>query len=914
MAKTRERGPKRGEPEGPRASSRAGSGRVPHPSAFASSPWLRAPLMLVRYPGLLLAIGASLLILAVTSGASPLFLSSAGNASLARELTEACPWTVGLEVSISTPLVGTTIFGDSAKEAYTNLDKQVGQIFGGAPHLGPTELMILGQTSGIAKTGTRFGSTTIRLLTRDGALDHVTKLSGGGSLPGVWLADTTATELGVVPGDKIALGSADKKAKVPVAGIYRDLASQPRSVFWCGQSNLIFPLSAFATFTPPPFVIADHDLFLGLGARMGERGALFSWQFPIVAKGLTVPEAERTAAALDAGRETLRENFLRVSAFPHSATRLPFLAGHAAALAGSLRGSIETISVAGRIVALLVVGGAGIFWIHRRRLEIGLLSARGAGPLSIGSKVLLETLPIAILAGALGWLASIRLVRALGPGRLLDADAPSAALHQVIWTAALALVILGIVVAVSARQEAEGGQSRAGQKLARAPWEIAVLLLAAAALYEVRTRGPGRVLDVSAPPKPDVLVLLFPLLFVAGVSGLAGRLIRRLLPKLRAAGSKWSPSLYFASRRLASAPRIAIGLLTASALAIGILAYAGTLTASVDATSTAKAYVFVGSDVAVNLAISRPLPADLPFPSTQVSRIGTAIVVANQERTDVLGIDPDTFTGVAFWDPSFATKPLASLLRDIAAPVQDGRIPVIAVGSAFPTTGTLSIGGGQTEIPYVVVDTALSFPGLHSDQPMLVADRASLASSDAGGVLMLWAKGDPATILDSLQRSGAMIPGSDAVARTVLANPDFLSLHWTFGFLQALGVLTALIALGGILLYLEARQRAREVSYALARRMGLKRRSHRRSVAIELGAMLAAGYELGESLSWVAARLVFAKLDPMPHLPPHPLFRTPLAILFFTLLGALLAAVAGAWRVQRSADRANVAEVMRLAE
>ena len=78
--------------------------------------------------------------------------------------------------------------------------------------------------------------------------------------------------------------------------------------------------------------------------------------------------------------------------------------------------------------------------------------------------------------------------------------------------------------------------------------------------------------------------------------------------------------------------------------------------------------------------------------------------------------------------------------------------------------------------------------------------------------------------------------------------------------------------------------------------------------------MAVAAYVLGATLSWLAARLVFAKLDPMPHLPPHPLFRTPLAILFFTLLGSLVAAVAGAWRVQRSADRANVAEVLRLAE
>ena len=44
-------------------------------------------------------------------------------------------------------------------------------------------------------------------------------------------------------------------------------------------------------------------------------------------------------------------------------------------------------------------------------------------------------------------------------------------------------------------------------------------------------------------------------------------------------------------------------------------------------------------------------------------------------------------------------------------------------------------------------------------------------------------------------------------------------------------------------MYLEARQRSREVSYALARRMGLARRAHRRSIALELGAILLVSFQ-----------------------------------------------------------------------
>jgi putative ABC transport system permease protein len=135
-----------------------------------------------------------------------------------------------------------------------------------------------------------------------------------------------------------------------------------------------------------------------------------------------------------------------------------------------------------------------------------------------------------------------------------------------------------------------------------------------------------------------------------------------------------------------------------------------------------------------------------------------------------------------------------------------------------------------------------------------------------------------------------------------------------FGFLTALGVLTGLIALGGLLLYLEARQRARSVSFALASRMGLTRRAHRRSVALELGVMLAVGSLVGAVFAWVAARTVYGKLDPLPQLPPPPLFRTPFFLFGLTLAAVVAAAWVGAWRVQRTTERAHIAEVIRVAE
>jgi hypothetical protein len=70
---------------------------------------------------------------------------------------------------------------------------------------------------------------------------------------------------------------------------------------------------------------------------------------------------------------------------------------------------------------------------------------------------------------------------------------------------------------------------------------------------------------------------------------------------------------------------------------------------------------------------------------------------------------------------------------------------------------------------------------------------------------------------------------------------------------------------------------------------------------------------IGGGLAVAAAFLLYKKADPMPGIPPNPLLQLPLGL--FLLTGALLAAAAlvSAWWVQRTAERANVAEVMRLA-
>jgi putative ABC transport system permease protein len=151
-------------------------------------------------------------------------------------------------------------------------------------------------------------------------------------------------------------------------------------------------------------------------------------------------------------------------------------------------------------------------------------------------------------------------------------------------------------------------------------------------------------------------------------------------------------------------------------------------------------------------------------------------------------------------------------------------------------------------------------------------------------------------------------------ARDVLDVSSFLATAWTFGFLQALGALTGLITAGGLLLYLETRQRGRRAAYALSRRMGLSRAAHLGSLLAEVGGTLLGGLAIGVGLSFVAARLVYLRLDALPSVPPVPLLRTPVPALAGTAAAVVAVTWLAAWLAQRSADRTNLAEVLRLAE
>lgn len=848
---------------------------------------------------------AAAIILALTTTSGRLFLASTGDAAIAQEFKR-----IG-----GVPALATVAFGADRSEMAAVEAEVESVVRDQAPELGPSVRSMVGPTLD-AVAGAR--SAQVRLAARDGFDAHLQVLDRTAD-EGVWLTDTTARLLGVRAGQTVRLGGPSGIA-LAVAGIYRDLAAggRPLDPFWSPLASIIYTLSADRD-TPAPLVLVDPDRFVDLADRLKTSRRL-EWDFYPVPGRPTLPRADRLAAQVRAVESAAGDPLgelgrHRVTTSSPIATAVE----RAHATADALRGPVESITLAGQFLAMVLVAAAGVFAVRRRRAEVTVLIAQGVGGLPMGARSIVEAaLPLAV-GGALGCLAALGLAGTLNPVRELQPQALAAARRDAVVALAAGLFLFGLVTWVVVRSQELERTGRLRQVLVRPLWEVLVLVLAAAALYELQTRGAGPVEVQGRPAQVDRLLVLFPLLLIAGLAGLATRGAARLVarrgrPALTSASSA-RPASFLALRRLVAAPRLVLLLATGSAVAFGLLTYSGILVASTRSAAADKARILVGSDTSLLLGDEAPPGATAGLQATVVRRFEQVTLPSGDKPVTMIAVDPATFRAGAFWDDSFAEASLGAMLRRLESP-RPGRLGAILAGPAV-VADARSVEIGPTRLALEVVATAGAFPGMTSaDRSLLVVSASRLDAvagrMDSGWRTEIWARDDPEMALAALRRVG-LAPETVTTAADVMRTPAFLAVSWTFRLLSALGALAGAVALVGLVLYGQARQRDRVVAYALTRRMGLSRGAHRRSVLWELVGLLLFALVLGAGLAVVASLAVYRRLDPLPDLPPTPRLQLPGVLLGATLLGVLLAALAGAFLVQRAADRANVAEVMRLA-
>jgi putative ABC transport system permease protein len=865
------------------------------------------PFVLAYFPPIFAAIAAAAAILAGAAAAAPLFRSATGTASVR----------IGIGDRAGQALV-VTKDGPLAADILELRDRQLRASASTVPGLGGASETISGGS--VHLTGPSGGrSAEVRLATQTGAGAHVQVLVGDVRTPGAWLPLGLSTDMGIAVGDTVTIGLGPRRVTAPVAVLY---AASRQDPFW---ASLLATVGGERE--PSDLVLMDRPGFLSAETELEDTGTQ-RWTFGLDAEatdGLTLVDAVRLAGGISALDRTSGDPATQLgSVLADPKVESPIVGVVRAAEAGqrTITPPIQTLALTGELAALFGMIAAGVYGVRRRRIEMRSLDAKGITWPAMASRSALESVLPVLAGGLVGWLATWLAIRRFGPSDRIDPGAFRASIVDALIPCLIAIVLLAVVSTVAGRRQAH--ETAQGSAPARSGagvlWEVPVLVLAAASLYEISTRGTSAVSFSAGDVQVDRLLLLFPVLFMAGCAGLAVRGLARLLLRVRSSSS-WPVPLYLASRRVTTAPQVALLLVTASTLAIGVLAYAGTAVATIRTSTENKILVSTGAPIAAQApGPIVPPPKGSGIATTNLLRIPfTAAGAAGDTSVTLIGIEPDSFARTAYWDPSFSSRTLEDILQDLGGRPAEPLPALVVGGELSPADAQVRLAG--YELPLKVIGTSSAFPGQGEGLAVVVSAPSlrSLLNQHGAQVALggahyaAWATGPVGPASAYLVTSGAD-PATIVVAADRLQTPGFRAIAWSFVFMELIGVVTAVVALIGLLLYLQARQRSRELSYALGRRMGLTARAHRAAVAIEIAALLASAYVLGSVLAFLTALLIYRRLDPLPQLTPPPVLRTPFSLLGWIGLTIAICAALGAWLVQRRAERANVGAVLRFAE
>ncbi len=887
--------------------------------------WLRAPVVLLRYPKLLLAVALGALLLAVSVAAYPLFLSAETNhlVEAAIERPGLTRFGAGILYQVRVAPLHTKGEGFSPTSRGGAFDA-----FTDEPRLGPTIASALGPPMRAFGTRRPGRWAPIALFSGTGARAHVEVLGRAGQ-GGVWLDDRTARSLGVGKGDRVTIGSeAGVAIELRVTGRYAALAGRDDDGYWGAWDASIHPFCASGDCAAPAaFAIVEPARMPRLLDRLEAASATYSWQAPVRSAAISwtaagslgefeehfSQEASRELNVFQCcGSVVTDEQEMNV----RLTVGMPAIVEELRRTLATLDGPGRVLRAAGVAVALAVVAAAGAFSVSARGVESRLLFARGTAARTVGALTAIGAAVPSLAGAAAGFGVALLIARA-GAGGDVAARASGDGLRAAALAALASLALLSLVAAI-AYANAFGLRRRRLGVLARVPWELALVGVAAVAL--VRIRGGGAFVRDPAlgVGRPSASLLLFPVVAIGGLSAVGSRGFLALVRWVRGRSGRFTSWLYLAVHRMAGAPRVAVLLVATTALCLGLAVHTQTVVRSLQSTVDAKAGVFVGSDVSARVVYGTGAPDPFPLPLTRVTRVPGGVLIDGDRRADLLAIDPGTFEAAAFWNPGFSDVPLSEIVRRLSEPAARG-IPIAVTGNVrLPSTLRFS----GRDVPVRVVARPDAFPGTSSLRPLVVVDESLLVQATSGGLnplatmsgsTELWVRGEAQEALTDLQATGKtlyLIRTADRVRNI----PRIAAVIRTFRVLNALGLVAGALVVLGMLMYLQARQRSQEVSYGLSLRMGMTHARHRRSLTVELGAMLGFSYAIGLVLALGVAVVIARLLDPLESIPPGALLVIPGGSILATLAAVLGLAWVSGWFINRRARAVDLGEVMRLAE
>ena len=917
------------------------------------TPWRRGPLLLLRRPGVAVALLAAALVAALPAAAAPLFLSSAQHATLHRQIDQTCQWLVGAQLIGPVAPSVTLGLGQELVDPQTVLgqERHRQRLAALAEHpvtglTGPVSAVY--GTVDVALTDRPLplpDLTGLTLLARDGAAEQV-ELLAGPSGPGLWLPHEYAQQQRIQVGDQLELTNRftepgqwevdagqvrvvePEPVTLPVAAIYRDLRTVPVTPYWCGVEYVYAGTDAEQS-DPDAVILPTALLDTGTLLAAGQTAGLVvdqAVELRLADPHPAAPEAERLAAEIAALQRALRDQHPEL--FPNRrfddvafTSHLDRYQRRAELVRTGLLPPVVPITAAGTLVGLAVAGAAAVFWVQRRRRELAVLAAHGVGAGALGLKAVAEALPAVVVGTAGGWLAAWALVAAVGPSPELAPGTLPLAAAVAAATGLAGLVLIGRLAAAGARGLTDVAPVTHRRRWwGRVPWELGLVAAAPVAWWllagdEVADPAAGGVGTVAHVP---ARLLVAPILVIGGLAifaarlaaaGLAGRGLGRWPP---------GPGRLLAWRRLVRHALTTAVLAAATAVPVAMAGYGAAATESIRVTADAQLRFNLGSDtvLAYRSQLNRELdglPARPEIPDRLAGR-ATGVLRLNQQRlgglyVDVLAVDPETFPEGAFWDGRIGGASLAEAAGRLTA---GGTPTVIASRRIPPGPGTLTVGGEP--VPVQVVDTR-PLPGAQAAYPLVIIHQDALRAAVSERVFdnfapQLWVAGDPQRTAADVLAAG-LRPDRVTSIDDQRAGALYEPVTYTFQYLIALSVFTGLIGVVGLLLYLESRTAAHRRAYVMLRKLGLRPGAHRRALLLEVGTPVVAGLAAGLAAAVAIAYAIRSGFDLAPDRFPDTLLALPAGMVTVVATATLTIATGAGLLTHARIVRAAPGEVLR---
>lgn len=871
------------------------------------APWVRGPWLLLRRPGVAVALIAAAFVAGLPAAACAPYLSSATNATLHNQIAIACPWLVGDQLTYSNVIPSIDLLGSDAefRRYMTRFNKDLDQSTRDLTRAVGDQKYLVGPTTTFVTTDlaeAHRSTSAITLMSRDGFADHITVLQGPeGS--GAYISDLYAAQSNLRVGDTLTIvpRGAGSPAPLRVAAIYRDLRSTADEPWWCTQKIAYRgpPGSEFSSQAIPPLVLVDQHTFLNTGTAAFNARAYR--EFRLADPRLTLPDVERVEQVI--GRVSAVSSVSNTSEIGGFAVRARL--AHAGILP-----TVIPITAAGVLVGLLVAASAAVFWVLRRRRELTVLSTHGMSARSLGLKAAAESVPALLIGTVSAWGTAWWLVRSAGPDPVLSAESGRQSIYGAVASLVVSVAVVAITAGLRCRTLADEAATRGGSRLGRLPWELLLLVAAPPVWFRL---GGATLLSGTAGGNAGVVVhvparlLIVPIMVITGLIVFASRITAHGLRRRGRDPGPTSTGVYLGWRRIIREATVATVLAGATAAPIALAMYGATVTDSVRATVLGEARLHIGTDVVVSLTEPAPLPASLAGQATIVRRVDAVTIQGT--LVDLLAIDPTTFGSVAFWDDRLDGRSMDDIVAPLRAAHIDGQ-PWPAVASGNKLEGISSpLWSSLAPVSYDITKVD-RLPAEQGGYSILMVTPDSLGAEEQLTHTQIWVRGDPVDIRRKIAAAHLPIANVTSVDR-IGAHTIFEPLTYTFDYLTVLSLLTGIVTIVGLLLYLEARTPGHRRAYVMLRRMGLTNRTHRLALFVELAIPLLAGLLGGLGLAFGLAKSLSRYFDVDVAIPPDTQLTFPTSAIVAICLAVVVVCIIAVGYAQSRIGRANPSEVLR---